>query len=179
MDSSSRRNLSFFVIFSIVFNSIAAYPSPIFAQETVGGKNSVFIEGIEESPALLTIMAHLNTSESAQIEEQSVHSLTVVTTAYTSSVNETDSTPCITANGFNVCKNNAENVIAANFLPFGTRVRIPDVYGDRVFVVHDRMNARYGYGRMDLWMKTKQSARQFGVKRLKIEILEDHLAFGK
>lgn len=179
MDSSSRRNLSFFVILSIVINSAVAYPAPVLAQEALDGQNDAVIENIEESPALIVAFSRLNIHESLVIKEHPARSVTVVATAYTSSVEETDSTPCITANGFNVCKNNSENVIAANFLPFGTRVRIPDMYGDRVFVVNDRMNARYGYGRVDLWMKSKQSARQFGVKRLKMEILEDHLALGK
>ncbi len=94
----------------------------------------------------------------------------VTVTAYTSAVEQTDSTPCITANGFNVCKHGVENVIAANFLPFGARVRFPDMYGERIFTVQDRMNPRH-YNRMDIWMKSKSSARQFGVRKLKVEIL--------
>src|SRR3989339_658118 len=54
-------------------------------------------------------------------------------TAYSSTVDQCDSTPCITANGYNLCENNKENVIATNFLPFGTKIRIPKQFGDRVF----------------------------------------------
>lgn len=90
-------------------------------------------------------------------------------TAYSSTVDQTDASPCITANGFNVCKHNRENVIAANFLPFGSKVKIPELYGDRVFTVQDRMNKRYWY-QADIWMKSRESAKQFGVKYTKVEI---------
>jgi 3D (Asp-Asp-Asp) domain-containing protein len=92
-------------------------------------------------------------------------------TAYTSEVAQTDSTPCITANGYNVCKSGVEDTIAANFLEFGTKVRIPELYGDRVFIVRDRMNRRYT-NRVDIWMKDKHDAIHFGVQVAKIEVLE-------
>lgn len=99
-------------------------------------------------------------------------STNVVITAYSSTRDQTDSSPCITANGYNVCKNNRENVIAANFLPFGTRVKIPELFGDQEFVVQDRMNARYS-NRVDIWMTSRTRAKQFGVKRAHIVVLPD------
>lgn len=90
-------------------------------------------------------------------------------TAYTSDVAQTDETPCITASGLNLCKRNTEDIVAANFLPIGTRVRIPDLYGDRVFYVQDRMNARYDQ-HLDIWMKDYGDAKQFGLKMAKIEV---------
>jgi len=92
-------------------------------------------------------------------------------TAYSSTIDQTDDTPCITANGFNLCKNNQENVIAANFLPFGTKIRIPKHFGDQVFTVQDRMNARYYY-RADIWMQSRNKARIFGIKYTEIEVLK-------
>jgi 3D (Asp-Asp-Asp) domain-containing protein len=51
-------------------------------------------------------------------------------------------------------------------------VQIPELYGDKVFVVRDRMNSRY-YNRADIWMETKEEARQFGIKRsVKMVIVE-------
>ncbi len=94
---------------------------------------------------------------------------TIPITAYTSEVGQTDETPCITASGLDVCQRNEENVVAANFLPLGTRVRIPELYGNRVFYVEDRMNERYHY-KMDIWMKQKKDAKQFGVKYATIEV---------
>lgn len=100
----------------------------------------------------------------------------VAATAYNSLAGQTDSTPCIPAMPkFDLCKfyeeNGFGNSIAANFLPLGTQVKFPDLYGDKIFVVRDRMNARYGYGRVDIWMHAKADAKAFGVKRgLKMEI---------
>lgn len=94
-----------------------------------------------------------------------------VITAYNSEAGQTDNSPCITANGFNVCENGKENVIAANFLPFGAKVRVPELFGDKIFIVQDRMNPRY-HNRIDVWMVDKSDAIQFGVKLAKIEVLE-------
>lgn len=94
---------------------------------------------------------------------------TIPITAYTSDPAQTDDTPCITASGLDVCERNIENVVAANFLPMGTRVKIPELYGDRIFYVEDRMNRRYDY-RMDIWMKDIQDARQFGIQYVTIEV---------
>lgn len=95
----------------------------------------------------------------------------ITATAYTSSVAETDSTPCITADGYNVCQAGEENIIATNFLPFGTKVKMPDLYGDREFIVHDRMNRRYS-NRVDIWMKDHGDAIQFGKQQVKIVVVE-------
>jgi len=94
-----------------------------------------------------------------------------VITAYNSEIEQTDNSPCTTANGFNVCEHGEEDTIAANFLRFGTKIRIPELFGDKVFVVRDRMNTRF-FNRVDVWMVEKQDAREFGVKLAKIEILE-------
>ena len=91
--------------------------------------------------------------------------MTVSMTAYTSEVWQTDSTPFITASNTHV----RDGIVAANFLPFGTKVRIPDLYGDKVFVVEDRMNKRYRH-KVDIWMDDLQEARNFGIKQATIEI---------
>lgn len=99
---------------------------------------------------------------------------TVDATAYTSSVEETDSDPFITADG----STTRDGIIAANFLPFGTKVRIPEAFGDKVFEVHDRMNSKYDNRskyrpRIDVWMEKKKDMREFGYKpAVKLEIVE-------
>jgi 3D (Asp-Asp-Asp) domain-containing protein len=97
----------------------------------------------------------------------------VVATAYSSDVAQTDDTPCIPANGYNLCEHYEEhgfgNTIAANFLPLETHVRLPELFGDQVLIVRDRMNRRYGPGRIDIWMPTRQEAKEFGVQYLKME----------
>ncbi len=101
----------------------------------------------------------------------------VVATAYSSEAAQTDSTPCIPAMWkFDLCeyfaKTGIEDTIAANFLPLGTKVRFPEMYGDKVFVVRDRMNAKYnGKSRIDFWMSSKPAAVTFGVKRMVMEVL--------
>lgn len=95
--------------------------------------------------------------------------LYVTVTAYSSTPDQTDSTPCITANGYNVCEGGQENVVAANFLPFGTVVKMPEYFGDQTFTVQDRMNKRYTE-RVDVWMKSREAAKQFGVRTLKVEV---------
>ena len=92
-------------------------------------------------------------------------------TAYTSEVAQCDESPCITANGFNVCTHNEEDVIAANFLKFGTKVRIPELFGDRIFTVQDRMNSRFP-NHVDVGMKDHTQAIQFGVTVATIEVVE-------
>ena len=91
----------------------------------------------------------------------------VSATAYNSDPNQTDSTPDITASGTKT----RDGIIAANFLPIGTLVRLPDLYGDKVFVVEDRMNARYT-SRIDVWMENHADAIKFGLKnKVKLEVI--------
>lgn len=92
-------------------------------------------------------------------------------TAYNSEVAQCDDSPCITANGFNVCEHGIEDTVAANFLKFGTKIRIPELFGDRIFIVRDRMNARYS-DRIDIWMKSKQDAKHFGKRTALVEVIE-------
>lgn len=93
--------------------------------------------------------------------------INAVITAYTSTVDQCDDDPFIAATGKRVY----DGMIAANGLPFGTKIKIPSLYGDKIFTVDDRMNARYGFGRMDIWLdSTKTDARKFGVKRVEVEI---------
>lgn len=92
-------------------------------------------------------------------------------TAYNSEPGQTDNSPCITANNFNVCEHGVEDTIAANFLPFGSKVRIPELFGERVFTVRDRMNSRFS-NRVDVWMLEKPDAINFGVKMAKIQVIE-------
>ncbi len=94
---------------------------------------------------------------------------TIPVSAYTSEAAQTDSTPCIAARGFDLCAHNEEDVVAANFLPIGTKLRIPELYGTRVFTVVDRMNERYDRS-VDVWMRNKADAKSFGRKRAMIEV---------
>jgi len=99
---------------------------------------------------------------------------TVQASGYSSTPDQTDSTPFTTASGKRV----RDGIIAANIyingrrIPFGTLVRIPGIYGDKVFVVEDRMNIRY-QNNIDIWFPERQLAKEFGRKRVTIEIVEE------
>ncbi|MDD4179836.1 MAG: 3D domain-containing protein [Candidatus Margulisbacteria bacterium] len=89
----------------------------------------------------------------------------VIASAYNSLPGQTDSSPWTTASGTR-CH---EGVIASNHLPMGTRVMI-EGFGDKVFVVEDRMNKRY-YKRVDIWFRDYNQARKFGVRKLRYYVL--------
>lgn len=92
------------------------------------------------------------------------YTMHVTATAYNSEVGQCDDTPFITASGTHV----RPGVIAANFLPIGTKVKISG-FGDQVFTVEDRMNPRYDK-RIDIWMGEHSDAIQFGSRTVAIEI---------
>ena len=97
-----------------------------------------------------------------------IKTYTVRATAYSSTVDQTDSTPFITASNTYV----RDGIIAANFLPFGTTVRIPEIYGDKLFIVEDRMHQRYWYN-VDIWFPEREMAKEFGTRKVRIEIVTD------
>ena len=101
-----------------------------------------------------------------EIEHPAKRSLYVTVTAYSSTPDQTDSTPFITANGSHVY----DGTLAANFLPFGAKVRFPDYSGDKIYTVEDRMHRRFS-DRADIWFATRQDALNFGKRKLKMEVL--------
>lgn len=102
------------------------------------------------------------------LSKSTIRRIRVVLTAYSSTVAQTDSTPFITANGTYV----HDGVVANNGLPFGTEIRIPELYGDKVFSVEDRMHWRMGDYRFDIWFPTYEQAKKFGVRYAYVEVLE-------
>jgi 3D (Asp-Asp-Asp) domain-containing protein len=85
--------------------------------------------------------------------------------AYTSSIEETDDTPGITASGARVSSSSA--ACPARFA-FGTRIRV----AGRVYVCEDRMAARYRDGDFfDLWMASRPAALEWGRRSVEVEIL--------
>ena len=92
--------------------------------------------------------------------------LLAVLTGYSSTPDQTDDTPFITASGYHV----TDGVVAANFLPFNTRIQIPKLFGDKIFVVKDRMHKRFS-DRVDIWFPDRASAKNFGLRKAEIVIL--------
>ncbi len=89
----------------------------------------------------------------------------VTVSAYSSTIDQTDGTPYLTAFGTPV----RDGIVAANFLPVGTVVRFPDKFEDKLFVVEDTMNERYGL-QVDIWMSNLEEAKKFGIQYLKMEV---------
>ncbi|MFA5886840.1 MAG: hypothetical protein WC863_03625 [Patescibacteria group bacterium] len=194
---SSRQNIILLVIIACLFQFVLFY-TPVLAATavaTANADNSELIitdqltksllpaEGltnavpnkaedniIKDTPSDIVDIKNDATPKTAP-EPKIIRVSTHVITAYNSEVAQTDSDPCTTANGFNLCKNNQEDTVAANFLKFGTKIKIPELFGDKVFVVRDRMNKRHS-NRLDVWMKNHQDAINFGVKTAQIQVLE-------
>lgn len=159
------------LLFVLVFDFFL-FPAPALASEyAINDINSPVIELTTEKIIIEKIKPIINNTLPQTENWQAVNTAYRMITAYNSEAAQCDGSPCITANGFNLCEHGQEDSIAANFLKFGTKVRIPDLFGDKVFIVRDRMNKRYS-DRIDIWMLDKNEAKQFGVKIAKIEVLE-------
>lgn len=102
----------------------------------------------------------------AKNEFSSSRSVEVVITGYSSTEDQTDDTPFITASGKTV----RSGIVAANWLPLGSKVRIPELFGNRVFVVEDRMHPKND-GKMDIWFQTREEAIKFGLRKARVEVL--------
>lgn len=98
--------------------------------------------------------------------DEGTKTLSVTVTAYSSTPDQADSSPFIMASGKHVYA----GAIAANFLPIGTRVMLPETHGEKIFVVEDRMHRRFS-DRIDIWMETREEAIQFGIKKIAVKIL--------
>jgi len=146
------------VVISLVFD--LAVPKAIHADGEF-----VFIEPITQQVYTSGTRNYL--PEAKDREPRLVMELPI--SAYNSLVGQTDNSPCIAARGFNLCEHNQEDVIATNFLPMGAQVGIPELFGDRVFTVVDRMNARYYYN-IDIWMREYEDAKAFGFKYATVEV---------
>ena len=108
-------------------------------------------------------------AKTTNVAQKAAKKIKVVVTAYSSTPDQTDDTPFITASGLHV----AENIIANNLLPFGTKIRIPSLYGDKIFTVGDRLASYKSKYHVDLWMPSRVMAINFGVKTVEIEVLQD------
>ena len=103
-----------------------------------------------------------------EIKIEVIKSYTGEVTAYSSRAEETDDTPFITASGSTV----NWGLVATNAYPFGTKIRFPDLYGDRIFTVKDRMHSRYK-NRLDIWFPETAHAQHFGLQITRVEIIQE------
>lgn len=129
-------------------------------QDIISGKN------VTAAPEETDKKIKPSISPTPKVDLRLINTHTVTATAYSSTPDQTDDTPFTTASGTTV----RDGIVATNFLPFGTLIRIPDLFGDKIFVVEDRMNRRYTT-RVDIWFPERELAKIFGIKTIKIEVV--------
>ncbi len=84
-------------------------------------------------------------------------------TAYSSSPDETWGDPFTTASGRRVF----DGLVACpREFPFGTKFKI----GNDTYLCFDRLHQKFD-DRFDIWMSTKNAAKQFGKQQLVVEVL--------
>lgn len=150
------------IFFFLVFFSFIFFP---LGKEIKGQEKIEQIEKpilTERDTIVETFGINYNTIKKAK------ESYYMIITAYSSTEDQTDSSPFITASQKHV----EDGIVANNLLPFGTKVKIPELYGDKIFIVEDRMHQRKGNYHLDIWFKTRMEAQNFGVKRATIEVIE-------
>ena len=154
----------FFVV--LVFFGAIFFAFLIFSGLAVSG-----IKGFEansDSGALATIQGNCLVAVSSPQNPVEVKKIKMVLTGYSSTPWQTDDTPFITASGKSV----EDGIVANNMLPFGTEIKIPELYGDKVFVVQDRMHPRKKGYYLDIWFPEYQQAKNFGAVTAYVEITE-------
>lgn len=90
----------------------------------------------------------------------------ILATAYSSTPDQTDASPFITASGTHV----HDGTVAVNFLPFGTKVRFKNYRPTMVFTVEDRHSPRLS-DRVDIWFPSRAAAITFGARTLVMEVV--------
>ena len=155
------------LLFVLIFDFFL-FPAPAIASE-FGAEETVPVEIIEPEETVPETMNNLPPNSDLPVAWDAYYTIT----AYNSEAGQCEGNPCITASGFNVCEHGIEDTVAVNFLKFGTKIKIPDLFGDRVFVVRDRMNKKHD-NRIDVWMLDKTTAKNFGSRITKIEVLGGH-----
>jgi len=98
--------------------------------------------------------------------ERKIKILALVT-AYSSTPDQTDETPFLTASGKEV----KDGIVANNFFKFGTKIKIPEIFGDKIFVVEDRMQEGKSKYHFDVWFENPLEAKNFGAKITEIEVI--------
>jgi len=113
------------------------------------------------------VFAHNRTPLPPQVKKsltkpKTSDTFTAKITYYNSTPGQTSGNPFIMADGTHVYF----GAVAATCLPFGTRLRIPKLYGSKIFTVHDR--GGFGCNHVDVWLPVGQ---RFGTLNTKVEVV--------
>lgn len=138
---------------------------------------------VNSSLILLIILLCYTTVRADPIESSSLllkdqdyvvrnETIRIVTAYNAGDPRQTDDTPCIAANGENICKAlaNGKKRCAANFVPLGSHLHVEKI---GVCLVTDRTNKRYR-NRVDIAMQKDEyhKARQFGRQKLTVKVID-------
>lgn len=170
MSNKPKFNISWFDL-PVGLGLILALLSPIIKPFNVAQAENILANfsqnSISETPHIIEQSSESKLLEPQINTRQPDRNQKGIISFYSSTPDQTDSSPFIAADGYRVY----DGMIANNCLPFGTQIKIPTLYGDKVFEVHDRMNSRYGCAKFDIWMDApKPELRKLGIKRADIEI---------
>jgi 3D (Asp-Asp-Asp) domain-containing protein len=104
----------------------------------------------------------LNSIFNEEVTKENKKTIVVDITAYSASVDETDNSPHITADGTlsTVGRVAVSRDLLKKGITYGSRIYIPN---QGVFIVADTMNKRFS-NRVDLLLANKKAAKLFGVK---------------
>ena len=124
------------------------------------------ITAIAVSALLAVFPSHIGIGEPIPEEAAPKNNVLLAqVTAYSSSLDETEGDPFITASGKRV----RDGVIACSReYPFGTRFLIEG----KLYVCLDRLARKYDH-RIDIWKPNKAEALQFGRRELPVEVFLD------
>lgn len=123
----------------------------------------------EESEVTEKVAEKLSLPEIELFEDRVLRTYQSTITVYNSVPWQTDGDPFTTASGTRV----HDGTVAANCLPFGTRLRLPEISGDKVYVVEDRLAPRKSCYIIDIWQDyTDPNRVSIGAPITTIEILD-------
>ncbi|HEX4104006.1 MAG TPA: hypothetical protein VHZ04_00820 [Candidatus Paceibacterota bacterium] len=149
--------------------SFVVYVAPIITQAGFIVAPDADMAGIATATFAPTPTPDMAITTSTLAIPSPLETLTMRITAYASVPDETDSTPFITANGTYV----HNGIVAVNGLPFGTKIELPSLFGDRIFTVEDRTSTKV-HNTVDIWMPSVTAALDFGAhKNVAVVVLAD------
>jgi len=165
----SKKNKEVILLLIIIIGLLGLFPwnfnskEEAIAELTIGKntKESSSLPIIQQT-SLLSL-----SSPCQKTKTKAKKAIKVIVTAYSSSICETQGDPFITASGNRV----RDGIVANNLLPFGTEIKLPAIFGDKVFVVEDRMSSTKGYYHIDVWFPSRKAALDFGAKLTEMEII--------
>ena len=162
----------------LIFAGVSIFPAQTLAFNTklgISGSSLEFqrdpalegmaVVGIDEWPQARTFERVLR-AEPFQVRSSLAEgsAVRVLVTAYSSTVDQTDGNPFITASGAIV----GQGIMAANFLPLGSKVKLDG----KIYIIQDRMNERFNNKYVvDIWKPSRQEALAHGVRAQEMTVV--------